>query len=150
MNKPSGTSEFDTSEIFGPDGILSTDLPMFEYRPGQLKMAEAVDRTLSMDPGMESKLAVEAGTGIGKTLAYLVPAVLSRRKIIVSTGTLNLQDQILDKEIPFIRKHIDPDLSALCVKGRQNYICLYRFKQLAAGPQTNLFESSTDFNEKEP
>lgn len=120
---------------------------MYEYRPGQLKMAEAVARVVSVESGMGGKLAVEAGTGIGKTLAYLVPAVLSRRKIIVSTGTLNLQDQILNKEIPFIKKHIDQDLSVLCVKGRQNYICLYKWKQLAAAPQANLFEESPEFAE---
>ncbi len=146
MNRPANFIA-KISEIFGPDGVLSQKLPMYEYRPGQLKMAEAVAQALSIESDKASKLAVEAGTGIGKTLAYLVPAALSRRKIIVSTGTLNLQDQILNKEIPFIKKHIDQELSALCVKGRQNYICLYRFKQLAATPQANLSEQTAEFTE---
>ena len=85
------------------------------------------------------KLVVEAETGIGKTLAYLVPAVLSGQKIVVSTNTLNLQEQILTSEIPFILEHIDPKLSVLCVKGRQNYLCLYRWQQLRAHPQLEMF-----------
>lgn len=111
-------------------------------------MAEAVRRVLDegMDsqPGMSALLAVEAGTGIGKTLAYLIPAALSGRKIVVSTGTLNLQDQILDKEIPFIIEHIDPELKALCVKGRQNYLCLYRFRQLASSRQLQMFATGEE------
>jgi ATP-dependent DNA helicase DinG len=94
-------------------------------------MAEAVLATLE-EGGI---LAAEAETGIGKTLAYLVPAVLSGQKMVVSTGTLNLQDQILRKEIPFLRARIDPELTALCIKGRQNYLCLYRWRQHLAGRQ---------------
>ncbi len=140
----------ETEKIFAPAGILSKKLPGYESRPGQLTMAGAVARTLEDDRldneagQMGLKLAVEAETGIGKTLAYLVPSVLSGRKIIISTNTLNLQDQILNKEIPFIRRNIAPDLTALCVKGRRNYLCLYRWKQLHASPQLNLFEKSED------
>jgi ATP-dependent DNA helicase DinG len=128
-------------EVFGPEGILARQLPGYEFRSGQLQLAEAVMRSLaepqaSVSPGL---LAAEAGTGIGKTLAYLVPASLSGRRVIVSTGTLNLQDQILEKEIPFIKKHIVADLTALCVKGRQNYLCLYRWHQVAAAPQKKFF-----------
>ncbi|MEN8142108.1 MAG: ATP-dependent DNA helicase [Thermodesulfobacteriota bacterium] len=130
-------------EIFGPEGVLARKLPGYEFREGQLQLAEAVlrnlDHSASLSLGEPGLLAAEAGTGIGKTLAYLVPAALSGRRVIVSTGTLNLQDQILEKEIPFIKKHIDPDLTALCVKGRQNYLCLYRWHQLAAGPQKKFF-----------
>ena len=138
------------NKIFTPDGVLARKLPGYESRPGQLAMAEAValvledDRQHDIQEQMGRKLAVEAETGIGKTLAYLVPAVLSGQKIIISTNTLNLQDQILNKEIPFIRENIAPDLSALCVKGRRNYLCLYRWKQLFASPQLNLFEKSED------
>ncbi len=137
-------------KIFAPDGILAQKLPGYESRPGQLAMAEAVAQALDDDrpndvaEQMGRKITVEAETGIGKTLAYLVPGVLSGRKIIISTNTLNLQDQILNKEIPFIKKNIAPDLSALCVKGRRNYLCLYRWKQLFASPQLNLFEKSED------
>ncbi|MDT8334472.1 MAG: ATP-dependent DNA helicase [Desulfurivibrionaceae bacterium] len=131
----------DIGEVFGPAGILAGRLPGYQFREGQLKLAEAVLRGLSgpADGRRPHLLAAEAGTGIGKTLAYLVPAALSGRRVVISTGTLNLQDQILDKEIPFIRKHIVKDLSALCVKGRQNYLCLYRWHQVAAAPQKKFF-----------
>ena len=133
-----------TKEIFSPDGILAHKLPNYEARIGQQEMAIAVAQTLSPEDlhsrnGTGKKLAVEAGTGIGKTLAYLVPAALSGQKIIISTGTLNLQDQILNKEIPFIKEHIVPDLSALCMKGRQNYLCLYRWRQFIASSRPTLF-----------
>ncbi|NTV12734.1 MAG: ATP-dependent DNA helicase [Desulfobulbaceae bacterium] len=131
--------------IFGPGGTLSQRLAGYECRPGQLEMAEAVWRNLTGPPGaMAALLATEAGTGIGKTLAYLVPAVLSGRRVVVSTATLNLQDQILEKEIPFIRVHIDPELAAVCVKGRQNYLCLYRWQQVASAPQKRLFGMSAE------
>ena len=123
-----------TRAIFKPDGLLSELMEDYESRPGQLEMAEAVARTF---PG--GKLAVEAETGIGKTLAYLIPAVLSGQRVVISTNTLNLQEQILSDAIPFIRQNIDPDLSVVCVKGRQNYLCLYRWQQFAVHPQFELF-----------
>ncbi|WP_456388645.1 ATP-dependent DNA helicase [Desulfolithobacter sp.] len=133
-------------KIFGPDGVLATHLKGFEPRPGQMEMALAVARVLDFpdefDPEPEKKaecLVVEAETGLGKTMAYLVPAVLSGRRVVVSTNTRNLQDQILKHEIPFIRQHIDPNLKALCVKGRQNYLCLYRWHQLRSAAQGELF-----------
>ena len=123
-----------TQSIFKPDGLLSTLIEAYEFRSGQLEMASAVAQTLA-----GGKLVVEAETGIGKTLAYLIPAVLSRQKIIISTNTLNLQEQILSDAIPFIQQNIDPQLSALCVKGRQNYLCLYRWQQFAVHPQFEMF-----------
>jgi ATP-dependent DNA helicase DinG len=139
MNDRSAVAEI--KEVFGPEGILAQQLPGYEFRRGQLQLAEAVMRSLTDSEGSGSPrlLAAEAGTGIGKTLAYLVPAALSGRRVIVSTGTLNLQDQILEKEIPFIKKYIVKDLTALCVKGRQNYLCLYRWHQMAAAPQKKFF-----------
>lgn len=131
------------SDQFGPDSNLAHALAGYEPRTGQLTMAESVHRTLN-DGGM---LAVEAETGIGKTLAYLVPAVLSRQKVIISTGTRTLQDQILNKEIPFITEHIDPDCSALCVKGRQNYLCRNRWQKLSSASQMHLFGDDTDMAE---
>ena len=142
-----------TKKIFSPAGILARKLADYESRPGQLAMAEAVASILQESESrddisdMGRTLAVEAETGIGKTLAYLVPAALSRQKIIVSTGTLNLQDQILNKEIPFIRKYIDPELSALCVKGRQNYLCLYRWKQVFSSSRPSLFNTGRELDE---
>jgi ATP-dependent DNA helicase DinG len=122
------TFQDDIAEIFKPGGLLSDHLPGYEARPGQVEMAAAVAAALD---GHAPSLAVEAETGIGKTLAYLIPAVLSRRKIIISTGTLNLQDQIINRDIPFLQTIIS-DLSALCVKGRRNYLCLYRWHQFLA------------------
>jgi ATP-dependent DNA helicase DinG len=136
-----------TQKIFSAGGILSRKLPGFEARSGQLAMAMAVAQSFAGDDsfptstGPDRMLAVEAETGIGKTLAYLVPATLSGQKVVISTGTLNLQEQILNKEIPFIKEHIAPQLSALCVKGRQNYLCLYRWHQLYNSPQLPLFDN---------
>ena len=77
---------------------------------------------------------IEAGTGTGKTLAYLIPAVLSQKKTIISTGTKTLQDQLLDKDIPFLKKHISQPFRAVCMKGRANYLCLYRFHRSIEQP----------------
>jgi ATP-dependent DNA helicase DinG len=77
---------------------------------------------------------IEAGTGTGKTLAYLIPAVLSQKKTIVSTGTKTLQDQLLDKDIPFLKKHISQPFRAVCMKGRANYLCLHRFHRSIEQP----------------
>ena len=136
------------AEIFAQGGILAKKLPGYESRPSQLRMAEAIAAILELSaeerPGQPGMLAVEAGTGTGKTLAYLLPAILSGQKVVVSTNTLNLQDQILTKEIPFIKKHLAPRLNALCIKGRQNYLCLYRWQQFLASPQRNIFADDRD------
>jgi len=138
-------SDSELNRIFGPDGLLARRLQGYEFRPGQLELALAVWRNLTGPAaGSGALLAAEAGTGIGKTLAYLVPAALSGRRVVISTGTLNLQDQILHKEIPFIREHLDPELTAMCVKGRQNYLCLYRWQQVAAAPRKKLFGLSAE------
>ena len=105
-------------DIFGEQGLFARHVPGFAHRPGQLEMALAVERLLADEkPGQVvdfdsdapaffcSSLAVEAETGLGKTLAYLVPAVCSGRKVVVSTNTRNLQDQILHREIPLIKQY---------------------------------------------
>jgi len=137
-------------EIFGREGLLAHHLTGYEPRPGQQEMATAVSGLLfaeshSGDVGtiQADSLVVEAETGLGKTLAYLVPAVLSGRRVVISTNTKNLQDQILEREIPFIKEYIDPELKALCVKGRQNYLCLYRWHQMASVGQGELFDDSS-------
>lgn len=114
------------NQIFAPEGLLAKYLAGFEYRPGQKEMTEAVLDTLIQG----GKLLVEAGTGIGKTLAYLVPAALSGRKVLISTGTKNLQDQILSKEAPFLQKYLFPELAVVCLKGRKNYLCLHKWRRL--------------------
>jgi ATP-dependent DNA helicase DinG len=115
---------------FGPEGLLSAKIPPFEFRASQLEMAEAVFACLSA----ETPLLVEAGTGTGKTWAYLIPAILSGKKVIVSTGTKTLQDQILDHDIPVLKGIIAPRLQAVCLKGRKNYLCLHRFKDFTYQP----------------
>ncbi len=130
-------------DIFGADGVLARHLPGYERRVSQVDLARAVWRTLLAGDeegqgGEAAMLVAEAETGIGKTLAYLAPAALCGQKVVISTGTLNLQEQLLDKDIPFVRRHIRPDLKAICVKGRQNYACLRRCQQLVAAPQLSL------------
>jgi ATP-dependent DNA helicase DinG len=118
-------------KIFGKDGLLSRVLDDFEYRPMQEAMAEGVMEAIN--EGRAS--IIEAGTGTGKTLAYLIPAVLSRKKTIISTGTKTLQDQLLDQDIPFLKKHLPQRFRAVCMKGRANYLCLYRFHRSIEQPE---------------
>lgn len=113
---------------FADDGPLAGALPQFEPRDGQRRMAEAVARVID-DGGV---LMAEAGTGTGKTMAYLVPAVLSGRRVLVSTGTKNLQEQIFEKDVPAIRDALGIPFTATCMKGRANYLCLHRFEEYRA------------------
>ena len=113
------------SEIFAPDGPIARALPGFEARDGQLQMAAAVASVF--DEG--GVLLAEAGTGTGKTLAYLVPAILSGQRVLISTGTKNLQEQIFFKDIPLLRNTLDVKFTATYMKGRGNYLCLHRFDE---------------------
>jgi ATP-dependent DNA helicase DinG len=106
-------------EFFARHGALSRWHPNYEYRPGQLAMAEAVQEALAS----KKHLIVEAGTGTGKTLAYLVPAILSGKRIVVSTGTKNLQEQLFFKDVPFLQQHFSQPLRVCYMKGRNNYAC---------------------------
>ena len=135
--------------FFAENGLLARCLPGFEPRSGQLKMAQAVAAVLEDGAGEDGEdgpaakiLVVEAETGIGKTLAYLLPAVLSGQRLVISTATINLQDQILQKEIPLISRLLNQEIPALCVKGRQNYLCLYRWFQYRSAPQLSLLEDA--------
>jgi ATP-dependent DNA helicase DinG len=112
--------------VFDAEGPLARGLPDFEPRDGQRAMAGAVARTF--DGG--GVLLAEAGTGTGKTLAYLVPAILSRQRVLISTGTKNLQEQIYFKDIPALRDALDVPFTATYMKGRANYLCLHRLEQL--------------------
>ncbi len=109
---------------FGPEGALARILDGYEPRPTQVAMAEAVAATLS-DGGV---LLAEAGTGTGKTLAYLVPAILSRQRVLVSTGTKNLQEQIYFKDLPTLQAALPIPFTATLMKGRGNYLCLHRWE----------------------
>jgi ATP-dependent DNA helicase DinG len=115
----------DVARAFADDGRLAAALPQFEPRPGQRGMAAAVAATLD-DGGV---LLAEAGTGTGKTMAYLVPAILSGHRVLVSTGTKNLQEQILSKDVPVLREALGIPFTATCMKGRGNYLCLHRLAE---------------------
>lgn len=119
--------------MFGEKGRLSQVFPNFEFRRGQLEMA----RKISQVVGEGKNLLVEAGTGVGKTLAYLIPAIESGKPFIISTGTKNLQDQIFHKDLPFIKTMLRYPITACYMKGRENYLCLKRFKEFESQP---LFE----------
>jgi ATP-dependent DNA helicase DinG len=111
---------------FAPGGSLAASLAGFEPREGQRAMAAAVAATLA-EGGV---LLVEAGTGTGKTLAYLVPAILRGERVLVSTGTKNLQEQIYFKDLPVLEQALGVPFKATCMKGRANYLCLHRFEAL--------------------
>jgi ATP-dependent DNA helicase DinG len=115
--------------VFAPGGPLSIALDGFEARPAQLEMAAAVADVFA-DGGV---LLAEAGTGTGKTLAYLVPAILSRERVLISTGTKNLQEQIFFKDLPVLRETLGVPFTAAYMKGRGNYLCLHRFDALKDG-----------------
>src|SRR5262249_39398610 len=104
-------------------------LPQFEPRAGQVEMATAVARVFQRG----GVLLAEAGTGTGKTLAYLVPAILSRDRTLISTGTKNLQEQIYFKDIPAVREALGVPFTATYMKGRANYLCLHKLDQLQDG-----------------
>src|SRR5678809_1539909 len=112
------------SAVFDDGGTLADTLPGFEPRDGQRRMAEAVASVL--DTG--GTLLAEAGTGTGKTLAYLIPAILSRQRVLVSTGTKNLQEQVFFKDIPSLRESVGVPFTATLMKGRSNYLCLHRWE----------------------
>lgn len=121
-------------DIFGRDGLIAKTHPEYEYRPGQIQMADAVMRAFED----KHHLIVEAGTGTGKTLAYLVPAIAAalsgRGRVIVSTGTKNLQEQLMEKDIPFLQNVLPARFTAAYMKGRNNYVCLTRLGHAESAP----------------
>jgi len=110
-------------QFFSSDGLLSRWHPSFEQRPGQLRMARAVEHAIQN----RRHLLVEAGTGTGKTLAYLVPALLSGKRVVISTGTKNLQEQLFYKDLPLLQEHWERPLRVCYMKGRGNYLCKSKF-----------------------
>ncbi|MGH9430099.1 MAG: ATP-dependent DNA helicase [Terriglobia bacterium] len=117
------------SKIFGPGGWLARHHPRYEFRAAQLEMAEEVESALEN----RRHLIAEAGTGTGKTLAYLVPVILSGHRVVISTGTKNLQEQLFFKDIPFLKK-LFPKISATLMKGRQNYLCRQKLYDIGQQP----------------
>ena len=112
----------DYAEIFGPEGWLATRIQGFSHRPQQQEMAAAIGRIMSQG----GTLICEAGTGTGKTFAYLVPALMSGLKVIISTGTKNLQDQLFHRDLPMVRQSLASPVSTALLKGRANYLCIHR------------------------
>src|SRR6185436_19741931 len=119
-------------ELFGPRGPLARTLPGFTPRRSQLAMAKRVELAIEN----RAPLVVEAGTGTGKTFAYLVPALLSGKRVIISTGTRTLQDQLFNKDLPLVAGAIGVPARVALLKGRSNYLYGYRLKQL--GGQRSL------------
>ncbi len=117
-------------DLLGPGGALDRALPAYEHRGDQLEMARAVERALAG----RHHLVVEAGTGTGKTLAYLVPAALSGRRVVISTATKALQEQIWWKDLPLLRDRCGLRVEAAYLKGRSNYLCLERLVRFDRAP----------------
>src|SRR5262245_35973972 len=122
----------DLEDIFGPEGPLQRALPDFRFRRQQLRMAERIADAME---GRES-LVVEAGTGTGKTFAYLVPALLWGKRVLISTGTRTLQDQLFSKDLPLVSAALGRPARVALLKGRSNYLCRHRLKN--AGEQLAL------------
>ena len=130
------TAKPSMQEVFGPGGFLERCMrggfdrsvvnSDYEYRTGQMEMAELVDDAFET----HHHAIVEAGTGTGKTLAYLIPAICSGRRVVVSTATKSLQEQLFQKDIPFLQKHFAPNLKVAVMKGRSNFLCLAKLNQL--------------------
>ncbi len=112
-------SRDELDQILGPDGPIATNHPNYEHRPGQIRMAQAVWDAIEGN----RHLCVEAGTGTGKTLAYLLPAIFSNRRVVISTATKNLQEQLFSKDIPFLEKALGRKFPVCYMKGRSNYLC---------------------------
>ena len=113
------------AQVFAPDGALARDRSSYSVRTGQLKMAQAVADTIEQG----SALVVEAGTGVGKTFAYLIPALLSGRRTVVSTATKNLQDQLFNDDLPYLTGLLGIPVRLALLKGRSSYLCIYRLDQ---------------------
>jgi ATP-dependent DNA helicase DinG len=113
------------SAFFAPNGALAKHIPNFRSRPQQVEMAEAIAETIKAN----SLLIAEAGTGTGKTFAYLVPALLAGGKVVLSTGTKNLQDQLFQRDLPTVRDALKAPVSIALLKGRSNYVCHYHLER---------------------
>jgi ATP-dependent DNA helicase DinG len=129
-----GAAGFSLYQFFAPGGLLSKTHPAYEFRRGQLQMAQAVEEALEE----KRHLIVEAGTGTGKTLAYLLPVIRSGKRVIISTGTKNLQEQLFFKDVPALEHALFPDgdrkLSVCYMKGRNNYLCRKKLIDLTEQP----------------
>ena len=136
-------ARIEAEEFFGKGGLLARTFKNYEFRPQQGQMAKAVEDAIRR----KTHLIAEAGTGVGKSFAYLVPlidfAVSSRKKAVVSTNTISLQEQLVKKDIPFLKSVIPFDFNSCLVKGRTNYLCLRRLNRVFSS-RTDLFESKDE------
>jgi len=128
-------------QFFSRHGLLSKWHPRYEFRAGQLEMAEAVESAIAE----KNHLLIDAGTGTGKTLAYLVPAILSGKRVVVSTGTKNLQEQLFYKDIPFLEKRFARPLQVCYMKGRNNFACRQKIYDADREPILDGLEEIADF-----
>ena len=139
--------QIDVKDYFSEEGILVRDIG-FEYRKEQEDMAHVVEKSVNEN----KKLIVEAGTGTGKTLAYLIPAIRwaveNKKKVIIATNTINLQEQLLLKDIPLAKSIIKEDFSYALVKGRNNYVCKRLFNELALGKNIDIETYSIEAREQ--
>jgi ATP-dependent DNA helicase DinG len=129
-------------EFFSPGGILARSPLPYEYRPGQLEMAKAVERALTE----HRHLIVEAGTGTGKTLAYLLPALRTGQRVIISTGTKALQDQLFFRDVPFLETLVG-ELRVCYMKGRANYLCRHKLVSLQNQPILSGLEEIDEYHQ---
>ncbi len=131
---PATSTQSSLYAFFGPGGLLSRTHPAYEFRRGQLQMAEAVEQALAD----KRHLIVEAGTGTGKTLAYLLPVLRAGKRVIISTGTKTLQEQLFYKDVPFLERALFPNgeskLKVCYMKGRNNYLCRQKVYDLKDSP----------------
>ena len=136
-SRPASNLRSAVDALFSEAGPLAKELPAYEPRAGQRAMALAVAETLTGG----GVLLAEAGTGTGKTLAYLVPAILSGQRVLISTGTKNLQEQIYFKDLPILERALDLRFTATYMKGRANYLCLHRLGQARSQSPTAELEA---------
>ena len=140
--------DIDIKNYFSKDGILAKEIKGFEYRQEQEEMAQYIQEAINED----RKIIVEAGTGTGKTLAYLIPsikwAVTNKKKVIIATNTINLQEQLLLKDIPLAKSIIKDEFSYVLVKGRNNYVCKRLFNELALGKNIDIETFSIEAREQ--
>jgi ATP-dependent DNA helicase DinG len=136
--------QVDMREVFGPGGLLERSMiGGYEHRVAQLEMAEMVHDAFQT----RHHAIVEAGTGTGKTLAYLLPAICSGRRVVISTATKSLQEQLYQKDIPFLKKHFAPNLKVAVMKGRANFLCRAKLHQMADSPTLKGMEESDAFRQ---
>ena len=129
-------------EFFRRGGVLSKHLGQWEFRPGQLEMALEVEAAIDE----KRHLIVEAGTGTGKTLAYLVPLIAGGRRVVVSTGTKNLQEQLFQKDVPFLEQALGRKLRVAYMKGRANFLCRQKLIDAERRPILEGLEEITEFS----